>query len=1145
MSVCDPNKSFSVRSMKLPLHRSGDHNGNAFPISSSSSSSSSSCLGESSPESLQSLSGGPLDYNLLEATFMTSVMKTEKTVDVVLSTWQPEGVGLDDEDEDVPVGNTKSSDNSVSVYLDANTWSDDVTLSLNTNSGCRGNSEDESSGRGCGSPTPDSDATEIPDDDGEEALFLSVSSEMCVTFRQVNPGGSAEGAELKKHEPTALRGAEYEGPQPGPEELQICSPVDAPPGSQEVLRSSSPSNSPVTSTPPPLPPPPPAEEPETHGTQTAAKTEPVCVKTFNLESKKVPKLDVKPMRNKTGSGTNRSPSKTPRQGGGTLKDDQDVPDGVEAKRPSEGTAPDEEEQRRKASMMRPSEQKPQSPVWSYLLQPSLLLPPHFFLSSLVLVLTRIGAQAMVSLRSSELRPFGWDPVTKHQLLLQRASSRIGPGARQQDRTSRFPPGPRTGPPEPEGGAAQSSAEETRTRRDQNQNQGVFKPRTNAERPSAGVQSPTASVPKASANQASAGRPAGSRLPVKASPVSPSTSSPGSNENDTASKAGPVAPTELKPDERPSRDSSTIRPRSCDPPATCSSDSRPAPRPPAVRSRAPSLQARTSAAGLKSPTISSHITSKAAVNQQSAKASSGAGPGLSKQTVPLQRQGSTRNSRLNSSVWAQQLCLSAWQTSVDKNKPREGPPRPSSTSRTSSQSTAGNQQNQQLQPAELGPEVLNTSSPATAAPTVPAPDAASTTSGPSGPAGSRFKARTGSRSSPRTGLRPQNASRPGAGRTASLEEPVPAKQNQNKEQVEKKNQALVQLRRLLVQGNQKVEALATVVQHLLTQREETLKQKKELKLELSTLRNQLVASSLCCERLQEEKEEVRSNLEEALRRLEEQHEEDLVQLENRLRSFYQTEWDKVHQVYQEEADRCRLLMEQQVEELRSQQEAEKNNQEELHSQRVEVLKQEYQNSVQELRRIQQAELEEQQRSLKEAKTSLQEQLSELSAENQDLRETLRAEEERRRQIQSDKNLKDSHTVYLEQELDSLKVVLDMKNQQLHQKDKKLLEMDRLVETNVRLEECLKKVQQENEDYRARMDKHAALSKQLSSEQAVLQQTLQKESKVNKRLSMENEELLWKLHNGDLLASPRRPSPTSPFGSPRNSASFPTAAPLSPR
>lgn len=130
----------------------------------------------------------------------------------------------------------------------------------------------------------------------------------------------------------------------------------------------------------------------------------------------------------------------------------------------------------------------------------------------------------------------------------------------------------------------------------------------------------------------------------------------------------------------------------------------------------------------------------------------------------------------------------------------------------------------------------------------------------------------------------------------------------------------------------------------------------------------------------------------------------------------------------------------------------------------------------------------------------------------------------------------------------------------------------MEANIKLEECLKKVQQENEDYKARMDKYAALSKyvcqlrvcvgffprvqptvalcrppcrQLSSEQVVLQQSLQKESKVNKRLSMENEELLWKLQNCDLLPSPCRLSPTSPFNSPGNSTVFPTAAPLSPR
>lgn len=105
-------------------------------------------------------------------------------------------------------------------------------------------------------------------------------------------------------------------------------------------------------------------------------------------------------------------------------------------------------------------------------------------------------------------------------------------------------------------------------------------------------------------------------------------------------------------------------------------------------------------------------------------------------------------------------------------------------------------------------------------------------------------------------------------------------------------------------------------------------------------------------------------------------------------------------------------------------------------------------------------------------------------------------------------KDSHTLYLEQELESLKVVLEIKTNQLHQKEKKLMEMDKLVnvshththtrvvdaamvlvtvshmllpqvEVNVKLEECLKKLQQENEDYKARMDKHAALSRWVPS------------------------------------------------------------------
>ncbi|KAF6739435.1 hypothetical protein FQA47_018301 [Oryzias melastigma] len=134
--------------------------------------------------------------------------------------------------------------------------------------------------------------------------------------------------------------------------------------------------------------------------------------------------------------------------------------------------------------------------------------------------------------------------------------------------------------------------------------------------------------------------------------------------------------------------------------------------------------------------------------------------------------------------------------VDRNQ-REGPRPPSSSSQICSPA-AGNQQNQQNhqnQPPELVSDVTNANSPGSAV--LPAADPPSITG---------FRTRTGPRQSPKTGSRLQNGSRPGAGGAA---------EKQNKE--ERKNQAAVQLRRLLLQGNRRVEALATVIQHLFSAR----------------------------------------------------------------------------------------------------------------------------------------------------------------------------------------------------------------------------------------------------------------------------------------------------------------------------------------
>ncbi|KAM7389430.1 hypothetical protein PAMP_023411 [Pampus punctatissimus] len=369
--------------------------------------------------------------------------------------------------------------------------------------------------------------------------------------------------------------------------------------------------------------------------------------------------------------------------------------------------------------------------------------------------------------------------------------------------------------------------------------------------------------------------------------------------------------------------------------------------------------------------------------------------------------------------------------------------------------------------------------------------------------------------------------------------------------ERKDQIIQQLRGLLTASNCRFEAVTIVLQHALAERDEASKQCRVLSQELVNLRGELVCSVHFSERLEKEKEELQVALEDALQQLQAQHKKDLDELEQRLQAFYQAEWDKVHLAYQQEADKCKTLMQQQMGDLKANHEAMKLELESSHTEQLQCVKQQYETSLEELRKIHIEELQSLDKTLKDAEAALSGQIQELTEENNALTEKLTAEENKRREL-AEKTQKDSHTLYLEQELDSLKVVLDIKNKQLHQQEKKMMEIDKLTEKNVKLDDNLKKVQQENEDLKARMERHAALSRQLSTEQAMLQESLHKESKVNKRLSMENEELLWKLHNGD-LSSPHKVSPTSASSSPshsfhlqspRSSGLF-SSSPVSPR
>ncbi|NXN87898.1 MTUS1 protein, partial [Bombycilla garrulus] len=371
----------------------------------------------------------------------------------------------------------------------------------------------------------------------------------------------------------------------------------------------------------------------------------------------------------------------------------------------------------------------------------------------------------------------------------------------------------------------------------------------------------------------------------------------------------------------------------------------------------------------------------------------------------------------------------------------------------------------------------------------------------------------------------------------------AELTQYKTKCETQSGIILQLKKFLTSSNQKFEALTVVIQHLQSEREEALKQRKELSQELVNLRGELVSTSAACEKLERDRNELQVAYEGFLQKLNQQHHDDLAELEERLKQFYTAECEKLQSICIEEAEKYKAQLQEQVDNLNTTHESFKLELENRHSEKVEELKKEYESSFS--GNTHESERKSLEDSFKEKQELLEKKIDELKSENNSLSEKLKLEEQK--QIAKEKaNLKNPQIMYLEQELESLKAVLEIKNEKLHQQDIKLMKMEKLVENNTILMDKLKKVQQENEELKARMDKHMELSRQLSTEQAVLQESLEKESKVNKRLSMENEELLWKLHNGD-LCSPRKLSPSSssvPLQSPRNSGNFSSPA-VSPR
>nr|XP_025964712.1 microtubule-associated tumor suppressor candidate 2 [Dromaius novaehollandiae] len=326
-------------------------------------------------------------------------------------------------------------------------------------------------------------------------------------------------------------------------------------------------------------------------------------------------------------------------------------------------------------------------------------------------------------------------------------------------------------------------------------------------------------------------------------------------------------------------------------------------------------------------------------------------------------------------------------------------------------------------------------------------------------------------------------------------------------------------------------------------ESALVKEKELSVELANIRDEVALNTARCEKLQNEKEELERRFEEEVRKLRWQQQEQLQALEQRLQAQYDAEMERLQEEHRLQLAQAKCQHQEQVEDIAATHEAAMLEIENNHTVAIAVLQDEHDSKLQELMSAHNLEKKELGESFEKLRLSLQDQVDTLTFQNQSLKDKAkRFEEALKKNTEEQLEIALAPYQHLEEDMNSLKQVLEMKNHLIHEQEKRIMELEKLAEKNLILEEKIQVLQQQNEDLRVRIDQNTIVTRQLSEENANLQEYVEKETEEKKRLSRTNEELLWKLQTGEAM-SPVKLSPTSPTPIYRCSSGPPTPAKVS--
>ncbi|KAF5904863.1 microtubule-associated tumor suppressor candidate 2-like isoform X2 [Clarias magur] len=343
------------------------------------------------------------------------------------------------------------------------------------------------------------------------------------------------------------------------------------------------------------------------------------------------------------------------------------------------------------------------------------------------------------------------------------------------------------------------------------------------------------------------------------------------------------------------------------------------------------------------------------------------------------------------------------------------------------------------------------------------------------------------------------------------------------QCKEQNGQLLALRAELKRTVLSLDVLAVCTQHFCLKSENAEQKEKELSLELSHIQEEVVRTTARWRMLQQEKVALEQSFALQLKELQEQQEAELATLEEELRTRHASDTDHLRAEHQSHVEELRTQQQEQIEELTAQHESALEDLRTMHDVTMASLQEEHARTMRDLRKAHEKQKAALETDFEKHKLSLQDQVDMLTFQNRALQDKARRFEEALRKS-ADEQILDALAPYkhIEQDLKSLKEVLEMKNQQIHDQERKICHLEKVAQKNIYLEERVQVLQQQNEDLKARIDRNAAMSRQLSEENANLQEHVERESNEKKRLSRNNEELLWLLQTSPHLSPSSSPS-----------------------